>query len=206
MKVLLINGSPHPEGSVFTALSEVATELNKQGIETQIFHIGNQPIMGCTACGACAESGYCVFKDDPVNECVDLAHKADGIIVGSPVYYASPNGALCAFLDRMFFLKSHKYAYKPAAAIVNCRRGGASTAFDVLNKYFTISNMLVVGSQYWNDTHGMEPGEVKQDLEGLQTMRTLARNMAWLLKCLEVAKETIPYPERETRQSTSFIR
>jgi len=206
MKVLLINGSPHKEGSVFTALSEVATELNKQGIETEIFHIGNQPIMGCTACGACAETGYCVFKNDPVNECVDLAHKADGIIVGSPVYYASPNGALCAFLDRMFFLKSNKYAYKPAAAIVNCRRGGASTAFDVLNKYFTISNMLVVGSQYWNDTHGMQPGDVQQDLEGLQTMRTLAKNMAWLLKCLEVAKPSVPYPVKEPRQSTNFIR
>ncbi|MDD4309867.1 MAG: flavodoxin family protein [Candidatus Cloacimonetes bacterium] len=206
MKVLLINGSPHKEGSVFTALSEVAGELDKQGIETEVFHIGTKPIMGCTACGACAETGYCVFKNDPVNECIDLAHQADGIIVGSPVYYASPNGALCAFLDRMFFLKSSKYAYKPAAAIVNCRRGGASTAFDVLNKYFTISNMLVVGSQYWNDTHGMQPGDVKQDLEGLQTMRTLARNMAWLLKCLEVAKATVPYPVREPRQATSFIR
>ncbi|PKN74011.1 MAG: flavodoxin family protein [Candidatus Cloacimonetes bacterium HGW-Cloacimonetes-3] len=206
MKVLLINGSPHKEGSVFTALSEVAGELNKQGIETEVFHIGTQPIMGCTACRACAETGYCVYKNDPVNECVDLANKADGIIVGSPVYYASPNGALCAFLDRMFYLKSSKYAYKPAAAVVNCRRGGASTAFDVLNKYFTISNMLVVGSQYWNDTHGTEPGEVKQDLEGLQTMRTLARNMAWLLKCLEVAKATVPYPVKEPRQSTSFIR
>lgn len=206
MKVLLINGSPHKDGCVFTALSEIAEELHKQEIDTQIFHIGTQPIRGCIACGACLESGYCMFKDDPVNECVDLAHQADGIIVGSPVYYASPNGALCAFLDRMFFLKANKYAYKPAAAIVNCRRGGASASFDVLNKYFTISNMLVVGSQYWNDTHGLVPADVRQDLEGMQTMRTLAKNMAWLLKCLDFAKDKVPLPLKEEWQGTNFIR
>lgn len=206
MKVLLINGSPHQDGSVFTALSEIAAELYKQEIDSHIFHIGTKPIMGCTACGACSETGYCIYNDDRVNECIDLAHQADGIIVGSPVYYASPNGALCAFLDRMFFLKSHKYAYKPAAAIVNCRRGGASASFDVLNKYFTISNMLVVGSQYWNDTHGQGASDTKQDLEGLQTMRTLAKNMAWLLKCLEVAIDKVPMPDKEPRLRTSFIR
>ncbi len=206
MNVLLINGSPHKDGCVFTALSEVAGQLNKQGIETKIFHIGNKPIQGCVACYQCIETGYCVFKDDPVNECVDLVHKADGIVIGSPVYYAAPNGALCAFLDRMFFMKAGKYAYKPAAAIVNCRRGGASAAFDRLNKYFTISNMPVVSSQYWNATHGMTPEEVKQDLEGMQIMRTLGKNMAWLLKCIEAGKSTVPYPEKEPRQSTNFIR
>jgi multimeric flavodoxin WrbA len=206
MNVLMINGSPHEKGCVYTALSEVAGQLNKQGIETNIFHIGTKPIHGCVACFACIETGYCVFKDDPVNECIDLAKKADGIVIGSPVFYAAPNGALCSFLDRFFFMKAAKYAYKPAAAIVNCRRGGASAAFDRLNKYFTISNMLVVSSQYWNATHGMTPEEVKQDLEGMQVMRTLGNNMAWLLKCLDVAKDTVPYPEKEPRQSTNFIR
>ncbi len=205
MNVLLINGSPHPQGCVFTALSEIATSLNREGIETRIFHIGNKAIRGCIACGKCAQTGYCVFTDDPVNECVDLASRADGLIIGSPVYYASPNGSLCAFLDRMFFLKSAKYADKPAAAIVNCRRGGASAAFDVLNKYFTISNMPVVSSQYWNATHGTTPEEVKQDLEGLQIMRSLGINMAWLLKCIDAAKATVPYPVREAWQRTNFI-
>lgn len=206
MKVLLINGSPHKEGCVFTALCEVAGQLNKQGIETSIVHIGNKPIHGCVACFACAETGFCVFKDDPVNECIDLMNHADGFVIGSPVYYAAPNGALCSFLDRMFFLKAAKYALKPAAAIVNCRRGGASAAFDRLNKYFSISSMPIVTSQYWNSTHGMTPEEVKQDLEGLQTMRTLGNNMAWLLKCIEIAKDTVPYPEKEPRQGTNFIR
>jgi multimeric flavodoxin WrbA len=206
MRVLMINGSPHEKGCTYTALSEVAGQLEKQGIETDIFHIGNKAIRGCIGCFGCAESGHCVFEDDPVNACIDLARKADGIVVGSPVYYAAPNGSLCAFLDRMFFLKSAGYAYKPAAAIVNCRRGGASAAFDRLNKYFTISSMPVVPSQYWNATHGLTPEEVRQDLEGMQVMRTLGRNMAWLLKCIEAAKGTVPYPETETRVATNFIR
>jgi multimeric flavodoxin WrbA len=206
MQVLMINGSPHEKGCTYTALSEVAGQLEKQGIDTRFFHIGDQPIKGCVNCGGCVKSGYCIYDDDPVNDCIELARQADGIVVGSPVYYAAPNGALCAFLDRMFFLKSEGYAYKPAAAIVNCRRGGASAAFDRLNKYFTISNMPIVSSQYWNATHGFTPEEVKQDLEGLQTMRTLGRNMAWLLKCIEVAKGIVPYPEAETRLMTNFIR
>ena len=206
MQVLMVNGSPHKKGCTYTALSEVAGQLERQGIETTIFHIGNKAIRGCIACGGCAESGYCVFDDDPLNACVDLARKADGIVVGSPVYYAAPNGSLCAFLDRMFFGKSAGYAYKPAAAIVNCRRGGASAAFDRLNKYFTISSMPVVSSQYWNATHGNTPDEVKQDLEGMQIMRTLGRNMAWLLKCIEAAKATVPYPETEPWLATNFIR
>ncbi|MDR0429084.1 MAG: flavodoxin family protein [Tannerellaceae bacterium] len=207
MNVLLINGSPHKSGCTFTALSEIAGELEKQEIETRIFHTGTKPIRGCVACGKCRETGHCVYSDDPVNECIDRMKKADGIVVGSPVYYASPNGALLALLDRVFFAGSDAFAYKPAAAIVSCRRGGSATAFDVLNKYFTISNMPVVSSQYWNHVHGQTPEEVRQDLEGLQVMRTLARNMAWLLKCIDVAKGTVPYPEKETMQyRTNFIR
>jgi len=206
MHVLMINGSPHKKGCTYTALSEVAGELGKQGIETNIFHIGNKAIRGCIDCGSCVESGHCVFNDDPVNACVDLARKADGIVIGSPVYYAAPNGSLCAFLDRMFFAKNAGYAYKPAAAIVTCRRGGASAAFDRLNKYFTISRMPIVSSQYWNAAHGNTPEEVKQDLEGMQIMRTLGRNMAWLLKCIEAAKGTVPYPETEPWLGTNFIR
>lgn len=206
MQVLMINGSPHQKGCTYTALSEVAGQLEKQGIEVNMFHIGDEPIQGCTGCGGCFKSGHCVFTDDPVNDCVDLAKKADGMVVGSPVYYAAPNGSLCAFLDRVFFMKSAAYTYKPAAAVLNCRRGGASAAFDRLNKYFTISSMPIVSSQYWNSTHGFTPEEVRQDLEGMQTMRTLGRNMAWLLKCIEAAKGTVPYPEEEPRLMTNFIR
>ncbi len=204
--VLMINGSPHADGCTFTALSEVAGQLEKAGIATRIHHIGARPIQGCVACRKCAETGTCVFKDDTVNTCVDLLRGADGLVVGSPVYYAAPNGALCAFLDRLFFLKAAGYAHKPAAAIVNCRRGGASAAFDRLNKYFTISSMPVVSSQYWNATHGTTPDEVRRDAEGLQVMRTLGRNMAWLVRCIEVAKGTVPYPEREPPLRTNFIR
>jgi multimeric flavodoxin WrbA len=207
MKVLVINGSPHAGGCTYTALSEVAAVLEQEGIKTEFVHIGSQEIHGCTACHACAKTGYCIFKDDAVNTCIDKLSEADGLIVGSPVYYAGPNGALLAFLDRMFFAaKSGKFAYKPAAAVVSCRRGGASAAFDRLNKYFTISSMPVVSSQYWNAVHGNSPAEVRQDLEGLQIMRTLGRNMAWLLKCIDAAKATVPYPTREPRIGTNFIR
>ncbi len=207
MNVLLINGSPHKAGCTYTALSEVAGELNKQGVETNIFHIGKKPLQGCTACLSCRETGYCIFSEDSVNECIDLMKKADGVVVGSPVYYASPNGTLLAFLDRMFYASGKGFAYKPAASVVTCRRGGAGTAFDVLNKYFTISNMPIVSSQYWNAVHGNTPDEVRQDLEGLQIMRTLGRNMAWLLKCIDFAKGHIPYPEKESvPQRTNFIR
>lgn len=206
MHVLMINGSPNENGCTATALHEVAGQIEKQGIETRFFNIGKQPIRGCINCRKCAETGWCVFKDDPVNACIEQAALADGIIVGAPVYYAGPNAAVCALLDRMFFLKSGKYAYKPAAAVVNCRRGGASAAFDRLNKYFTIANMPVVPSQYWNATHGMTPAEVRRDAEGMQVMRTLGRNMAWLLRCLENARGVIPLPEKEPRVSTNFIR
>ncbi|MDL2307826.1 flavodoxin family protein [Desulfovibrio sp. OttesenSCG-928-C06] len=206
MNVLLINGSPHKDGCTFTALSEVAGQLNKHGIGTTIFHIGNKAVHGCIACGKCADSGKCIFNDDPVNECVELMKKASGVVIGSPVYYASINGACSAFLDRVFFLKHHNYNYKPGAGVVSCRRGGASAAFDQLNKYFTISQMPIVASQYWNSVHGNTPDEVRQDLEGLQTMRTLANNMAWLLKCIDAAKGTVPLPEKEEWQRTNFIR
>lgn len=206
MNVLLINGSPHKQGCTYTALSEVAGQLEKQGINTQIIHIGNKGIRGCIACLKCKETGYCTFSDDPVNECIDLLKQADGFVVGSPVYYASPNGSILAFLDRMFYAGGAKFAYKPAAAVVSCRRGGAGTSFDVLNKYFTISRMPIVSSQYWNAVHGNSPDEVKQDLEGLQIMRTLGDNMAWLLRCIDVAKDTVPYPEKEPPQRTNFIR
>ena len=206
MQVLLINGSPHPKGSTATALATVAQQLEKAGIETTTLHVGHKAIRGCIACGKCARTGLCVFKDDPVNECVERMREADGLVVGSPVYYAAPNGALCAFLDRLFYMKSGAYAYKPAAAVVSCRRGGASAAFDRLNKYFTISCMPIVSSQYWNSVHGNTPEEVRQDKEGLQIMRTLGDNMAWLLKCLGAAKGTVPYPVREPWTPTNFIR
>ena len=206
MQVFMINGSPHEKGCTYTALSEVAGQLEKEGIETNIFHIGGEAIQGCIDCGGCAETGHCVFDDDPVRACGDLAEKADGIVIGSPVYFAAPSGPLCAFLDRMFYPRRAAFAHKPGAAIVNCRRGGASAAFDRLNKYFTVSNMPVVSSQYWNATHGLTPEEVRQDLEGMQTMRTLGRNMAWLLKCIEAARGTVPYPETETRVVTNLIR
>ncbi|MCL2121262.1 MAG: flavodoxin family protein [Clostridiales bacterium] len=204
MNVLMINGSPHEDGCVFTALSEIAKELHKENIETTIFPIGVQPIYGCTGCGSCRGKTSCIFDGDPVNAAIECLIKADGLIVGSPVYYGGANGALCAFLDRMFFGKAQHYAYKPAAAIVNCRRGGAASAFDRLNKYFTISNMPVVPSQYWNATHGTTVEEVLQDLEGLQIMRTLGRNMAWMLNAL--ASQSNAVPEAEKRVMTNFIR
>ena len=207
MNVLLINGSPHKNGCTHTALSEVAGQLNRHGIDAYIFHIGARPIRGCIACGKCVQTGSCVFNDDPVNECVERLKNADGLVVGSPVYYASPNGALLALLDRVFFGKAAPYAFKPAAAVVSCRRGGSTASFDALNKYFTISQMPIVSSIYWNMVHGNTPEEVKQDLEGLQIMRTLGNNMAWLLKCIAAGKEQgIDFPQREPFIRTNFIR
>jgi len=206
MQVLIINGSPKKDGTTFTALNEIASELEKQDISSVFHHLGTGAIHGCIACGKCVSTGHCIFDGDGVNECVELLKKSDGLIVGTPVYYAGPNGALCAFLDRMFYAKSSNYAYKPAAAIANCRRGGASATFDRLNKYFTICNMPVVSSQYWNSTHGLDPEQVKEDKEGLQTMRTLARNMAWLLKCIDHSKGYVPLPEIESPVATNFIR
>lgn len=207
MKVLLINGSPNNKGCTYTALSEIENELNKANIETEIFNIGNKPIRGCIACGKC-ENNRCIFNDDIVNTVLEKCESIDGLIVGSPVYYSSPNGAVISLLDRMFYAGGRLFKYKPAAAIVSARRAGTTAAFDVLNKYFTISSMPVVSSQYWNMVHGNNSEEVKKDLEGLQIMRTLGRNMAWLLKCIEAGKEkgiNIPQPE-EKRNVTNFIR
>ncbi|PWL53946.1 MAG: flavodoxin family protein [Clostridium cadaveris] len=204
MKVLLINGSPHKNGCTFTALNEVAGSLNKNGIESEIIHIGTKAIQGCIACGRCRETGKCAFRDEVYNELFEKIQEADGVVVGSPVYYAGPNGSLCAMLDRLFYSGSRYMTNKPAAAVVSCRRGGASATFDRLNKYFTINQMPVVSSQYWNSVHGNTPEEVKQDLEGLQIMRTLGNNMAWMIKTMKDAKYTLP--ERENRVSTNFIR
>ncbi|GAA0678722.1 MAG: flavodoxin family protein [Clostridium cadaveris] len=204
MKVLLINGSPHKNGCTFTALNEVAGSLNKNGIESEIIHIGTKAIQGCIACGRCRETGKCAFRDEVYNELFEKIQEADGVVVGSPVYYAGPNGSLCAMLDRLFYSGSRYMTNKPAAAVVSCRRGGASATFDRLNKYFTINQMPVVSSQYWNSVHGNTPEEVKQDLEGLQIMRTLGNNMAWMIKTMKDAKYTLP--EREKRVSTNFIR
>ena len=211
MKVLLINGSPNEKGCTFTALSEVAGSLKAEGIDAEIFWIGKKAVQGCIACFKCTELGHCIFNDD-VAKLTARLDEFDGFIIGSPVYYAGPAGSLCAFLDRFFFsgdssANKSTFANKPAACVVSCRRGGASAAFDRLNKYFTIKNMPVVSSQYWNQVHGNSPEEVKQDLEGLQTMRTLGKNMAWLLKCIEAGKNAgINKPDREENIYTNFIR
>ncbi len=206
MQVLLVNGSPHPKGCTFTALSEVAAELERQGIGSQIFQLGTQPIAGCIGCGACRKTGRC-FRDDKVNEALELVPQFDGFVFGSPVYYASASGQLESFLDRLFFSGSRLFANKPGAAVVSCRRGGASAAFEQINKYFGISNMPVVTSSYWNQVHGNTPEEVRQDAEGLQTMRHLARNMAWMLRCFEAGRAAgVPLPEMEPMVRTNFIR
>ncbi len=209
MKVLLINGSPKEKGCTYTALSEVAKEIEKAGVETELFHVGKQPIRGCTACGYCSRTGggKCVFDDDTVNIVLEKAKDFDGFIFGSPVHYAAASGAMTSLLDRCFYAGGDVFAYKPGAAVVSCRRGGSTAAFEQLNKYFTINNMPVVSSQYWNMVHGNTPDEVVQDLEGMQIMRTLGKNMAWLLKSIEAGKKAgIALPETEERQRTNFIR
>ena len=207
MNVLLVNGSPHANGATATALKTIAARLEEHGVESRLFHIGNKPIRGCIACNYCGPNRACYLNDDPVNEGIALLRASDALIVGSPVYYAGPNATLCAFLDRVFYHKSAAYAFKPAAAVVSCRRGGASAAFDRLNKYFTIARMPVVSSQYWNSIHGNNAEEALQDKEGLQIMRTLADNMAWMLKCIAAGKAAgINPPEPEPWEATSFIR
>lgn len=202
MKVLLINGSSRKNGCTYTALSEVANSLNAEGIETEIVQIGTSAIRGCIGCRGCAGKGRCVFDDDVVNSFIEKMKKADGLIVGSPVYYASANGSLISLLDRMFFAGGHDvFAYKPAAAVVSARRAGTTVTLDEINKYFMISEMPIVSSSYWNMVHGSVPEEVFQDKEGLQTMRNLGRNMAWLLKALSGTKK----PENEYNQRTDFI-
>ena len=201
MKVLLINGSPNKEGCTYTALCEVAGELEKNGVTTEIFHIGTKPVRGCTACEDCEKTGKCILDDDICNEMAGKIRDSDGLIVGTPVYYAGPNGALCALLDRAFYSNRGRLKHKPAACVISLRRGGASAAFDRLNKYFTIAQMPVVSSQYWNSVHGQSPDEVRRDHEGLQVMRILGSNMAWLLKNIGGAP---PPPDQGTRIYTSF--
>ena len=205
MKVLLINGSPHANGNTSIALAEVAKTLEAEGIETVTVGIGVQPVRGCVACGACRKNNTrCAFSDALYDQLHAILEAGiDGVVVGSPVYYAGPNGSLCALLDRLFYSSGALMAYKPAAAVAVCRRGGASATFDRLNKYFTINNMPVVPSQYWNSVHGAAAGEALEDLEGLQTMRTLGKNMAWMLRDLQ--KEHIPASE-EKKIKTSFVR
>lgn len=206
MKTLLINGSPHKDGCTFTALSEIAGVLTKHGVETEILQIGPKAVPDCIACDYCESHDHCVFNDQ-VNEVIERLDTIDALIVGSPTYYAGPSGQVTSFLDRLFYTAGHRMAGKPAAAIVSCRRGGASAAFDRLNKYFAISNMVIVTSQYWNQVHGNTPDEVRRDLEGMQTMRTLGENMAWLLRCLAVAKEHgVAPPVYEKATHTNFIR
>lgn len=207
MKVLLINGSPKEKGCTYTALSEVADQLEKEGIETEIFHIGAKPVRGCIGCGKCsANNGRCIFSDDTLNAALDKMEKADGLIVGSPVYYASPNGSVISFLDRFFFA-GKDFAFKPAAAVASARRAGTTASLDVLNKYFAFAKMPIVSSQYWNMVHGSTPDDVRKDEEGLQIMRTLGKNMAWMLKCIQAGREAgVCPPEAEPKIKTSFIR
>ena len=206
MNVLLVNGSSRERGCTNVALTEVARALNEEGIDTEIFFIGNAAIPDCIACRKCRTSGKCVF-DDVVNTFVEKATQADGFVFGSPVYFAHPSGRLLTFMDRAFFSGGSAFAFKPAAAVLSARRAGTTASLDVINKYFTINHMPVVSSQYWNMVHGNTPEEVKQDEEGLQTMRTLGNNMAWLIKCIEAGKKAgITFPEREPAIKTNYIR
>lgn len=204
MKALLLNGSPREKGCTYTALMEVAGALGEGGVESEIIHVARGPVHGCTGCRGCAKTKRCVFADDAVNQVLDKLEEAQGLVVGSPVYYASPNGALLSFLDRMFYTGGGKRAFKPGAAVVSARRAGTTAALDVLNKYFLISGMPIVPSQYWNMVHGNTPEEVREDEEGLQIMRTLGRNMAWMIKCFTQG-ETPPAMEA-ARKRTNFIR
>lgn len=205
MKVLLINGSPKEKGNTAQALGEVAATLHAEGIETVTVNIGKKAVQGCIACGMCGRIGKCTFNDDLYYKIWQTVKSGiDGLVVGSPVYYGGPNGSLCALLDRVFYTLGPDLQYKPGASVVVCRRGGASAAFDRLNKYFTIMNMPVVSSQYWNMVYGQTPGQAAHDEEGMQTIRTLAHNMAWMIRRLNVAEEG--HPEREQPVWTNFIR
>lgn len=206
MKVLLVNGSPHKEGCTYTALCEAANALEKNNIQTEIFWLCAKPIGGCIGCGACRKTQRC-FMNDCVNSFLEMVPETDGFIFGTPVHYAAASGALTSFMDRVFYGKSNLFRGKPAAAVMSCRRGGATATFDQVNKYFTISQMPIVSSQYWNMVHGQTPEEVRQDLEGMQIMRTLGNNMAWLLKCIDAGKNAgIAMPQLEPGIHTNFIR
>lgn len=205
MKVILINGSPNAKGCTYTALEEVSKTLKSEGIETEIIHVGHKDIRGCIGCRQCKTKGKCVFNDI-VNDIAPKFKECDGIVIGSPVYFASANGTLVAFIDRLFYSMTADKTMKVGAAVVSCRRGGNSATFDELNKYFTISQMPIASSQYWNMVHGNSPEEVQQDLEGLQTMRTLGKNMAFLIKSIQLGKKEFGLPEKEEHKFTNFIR
>ena len=205
MKVLMINGSPRPNGNTAAALREMELIFRQEGVETELLHVGNKDFRGCFACLKCRENGRCVF-DDLVNEAAPKLQACDGLVVGSPVYYASANATLVAFLTRLFYSTSFDKTMKVGAAVVAARRGGLSASFDELNKFFTISGMPVASGQYWNSVHGAQPGEAAGDAEGLQSMRTLARNMTFLMRGIALAKEQYGLPEREAPQRTNFIR
>ena len=205
MKVLLINGSPHKNGNTAIALREMVQVFEQEGVETITMHIGSQNIRGCVACGGFGKKGQCVY-DDAVNEAAAIFKDADGLVLASPVYYAGPNATLTAFADRLFYSTPFDKTMKVGASVVCARRGGTTASFDRLNKYFTISGMPVASSQYWNSIHGRTPGEAEQDAEGLQTMRTLARNMAFLMKSIALGKETFGLPEKEEHVWTHFVR
>jgi multimeric flavodoxin WrbA len=205
MKVLMVNGSPHPQGNTSLALAETRKVFETEGVEVEYVQLGQQPVRGCTACGVCAKTGKCIF-DDAVNETAPLFEAADGLVVGTPVYYASANATLVAYLDRLFYSTGFDKTMKVGAAVAVARRGGISATFDELNKYFTISGMPVASSQYWNGVHGRQPGEAAQDAEGMQTMRTLARNMTFLMKSIALGKEAYGLPKKEAWQPTHFIR
>lgn len=205
MKVLILNGSPKSNGNTAIALNEMVSVFEHEGIETELLHIGNKDIRGCVACMSCRKTGKCVF-DDLVNEVAPKFEAADGLVVGSPVYYASANATLVAFLTRLFYSTAFDKTMKVGAAVVAARRGGLSSTFDELNKFFTISGMPIASSRYWNSIHGREPGEAAQDTEGLVVMRTLARNMSFLMKSIALGKEQYGLPEKEAPQMMNFIR
>lgn len=206
MNVLLLNGSPHPAGCTYTALCEVADQLHAAGIDTTLVQVGVQPVRGCVACGHCYTAGACVFDDDLVNETAKKFAACDGLVIGSPVYYASANGNLISFLDRLFYSSHFDKTMKVGAAVVSARRAGTTATFDQLNKYFTISGMPVVSSRYWNNIHGNTPQQAVQDIEGMQTMRMLGRNMAFLIRSIALGREAFGLPEKEKAVGTNFIR
>ena len=206
MKVLMLNGSPKANGNTNAALLEVGRTLENEGISYEIFQMGGKPVRDCIGCGQCSEKG-CAFTDDDVNEFIAKAKEADGFVFGTPVYYAHPSGRILSFLDRAFYAGGAAFKFKPGASVAVARRGGSSASFDCLNKYFGIAQMRVVGSTYWNMVHGCEPGEVKLDTEGMQTMRNLAKNLAWMMKCFEAGKAAgVSLPETERGNQTNFIR